>query len=373
MSFTPQAYFYFFRSAAGLIALGLVTSAPTLEAAALSQTFSLTANGLVTGAPTTDQATLIPEGGANGLTATPVLGQGTVTQSHSLSANGLVTGSPTTDQASLITESTADGLVLGPPVLDRSILSQAHSLIATGLVTGSPTLGQAPAQGQLIGDDLTATPTLGQGVISQGHSLTGNGLVAGSPALETAVLSQTTPEVDGLTATPILGSAALTQQHGLTATGLVSGAPVLDTAGQILGIPFVCAPDIAIEKELNDSIISPSADLRLKITLTRDAGDIDPHTSEATDYTNCTASFAIYRCGSATPIATLTLDDGISRATNEAATQVFVVLWEQASVASYAGRSNLHYRFTVTTATGEIVSGDDSKPNYSGEFSIARY
>ncbi len=330
MSAAPLAYYFFFTPAAGLIALGLVTGAPTLEAAALTQTHTLTANGLVVGAP------VLGETGVN----------------PGLSADGLVTGSPR---------------------LDSPALSQAYSIGGAGLVTGAPVLDSAPLEGQLIANGLTATPQLDQPGLSQSHSLTGTGLVAGTPTLDTPELTQDTPSAEGLvTGAPVLGTPGITQQQTLTALGLVTGAPILDAASQKSGIPFVCAPDILIKKELDGSEISPSADLRLKITLTRDEADVDPHTNLANDYTDCTATFQIYKCGNTTAIATLTLDEGIDRATNNADSQVFTVLWPQASVVQYRGKKDLHYRFTVTTNDDEIISGDDSKPGYTGIFSIAR-
>lgn len=332
MSAAPLAYYFFFtpNTAATLVAVGLLTGTPALDPAVISQAHSLAANGLTTGAVVLDQAGVNPGLNANGLTA-------------------------------------------GTPSLDTATLSQGHSLDGTSLVIGTPVLDSAPLEGQLVANGLTAAPQLGQGALSQSHGLNSSSLVSGTPALDSPGLSQDTPGAASLvTGSPVIGSPVITQQQTLAAAGLVLGVPTLDTAGQDIGIAFICAPDLTIEKELTDSAISPSADLRLKLTLTRVAEDINPANNQPTDYTDSLPSFAIFRCGGETAIATLTLDSGISRATNDADSQVYTALWAQASVSIESGKK-LHYRFTVTTKDGALVSGDDSKPAYAGEFSVARY
>ena len=332
---SPLRYFFFFQAttAASLIAVGLVTTAPELGAPGITQNHSLTANGLTAGAATLGTPAALGEGSAAGLLiGAPTLATVTLTQMHGLSATGLIAVAPELSVATIPEPDSANGLISGDPLLSLPTLTQNHSVISTGLAASAPTIG---------------SPVLSSSISA------GDGLISGAP---------------------ILGSPVFAQQQSLTATGLTIGAPAIGSPAQNAGISFVCAPDIVIEKELQGSVISPSADLRLKITLTRNPGDIDPGTSRATDYTNCIPEFAVYRHGGTTAIATLTLaNNGISRATNTASCQVFVVLWPQASVVTYKGRMDMLYRFTVTTADGAIVSGNNSDPAYSGRFSIARY
>ncbi|MEO1390978.1 MAG: hypothetical protein AAFV85_26905 [Cyanobacteria bacterium J06634_6] len=331
MSQNPLKYFYFFKpqTAVALTAVGLLVGAPALDSPAASQAHSLVASGLVT---------------------TPVL-----------------------DAAGVNPGLNADGLNTGSPEVGIPAVTQRHSLSGAGLVTGSPAIGEAPLEGQLIANGLATTPQLGQGGLTQLHNLIGSGLVTNTPSLETSELSQTTPGADGLViGAPILGIPTSTQQQALVAEGLATGAPILDTANENSGVAFICPPELTIEKQLDGSELSPSADLRLKITLIRISDDINPVTSLATDYTDALPSLVFYRCGSLTPIATLTLDSGMSLATNDAATQVYTALLEQSVIASYRDKE-LRYRFTVETADGALVSGDSSEENYTGEFKVARY
>jgi hypothetical protein len=123
---------------------------------------------------------------------------------------------------------------------------------------------------------------------------------------------------------------------------------------------------------LNGAKVSPSADVRFKVTFTRTADDIDPSTGLATDYEDCTISMLIVALPENTTVTTLTIGSGLTRVTNTASSQVLSGRIPQATINANAG-STLAYRFTLTTASGGVVSGSDKKPGYYGRFEVRSF
>lgn len=124
--------------------------------------------------------------------------------------------------------------------------------------------------------------------------------------------------------------------------------------------------------ELNQTVTSPSGDLRFKLTFTRTADDVDPNTGLATDYTNCQVLMDFVTSSSAPPIASLSIGDGLTRITNNASLQTLTGALAQETMAENKGKKLL-YRLTLTTSSGAKVSGGDKKPGYSGSFTIRRF
>ena len=156
----------------------IVAGAPTVDAAAISQSHALTSVEIATSAPVVD-ASGITQGHvivAQNITAgIPVVDPATHVTNFSLAANDITTGNPSVDSASIseFIALTANDISTNNPIIDASNITQTHLLTSNSVTSSTPLIDQ-PVLNTL--SDLTSTdittnsPLIDSPSISQNHT-----------------------------------------------------------------------------------------------------------------------------------------------------------------------------------------------------------
>jgi hypothetical protein len=214
-----------------LASLALATAAATLSVGGVIQQHILTSNNIIAGVPVIQPsaATVIITYNLTSLdliTSAPAIGSASVTQAYAITSQGLATAAP---------------------AISVGAVGQTHALASLGLVTASPALqasaiGQTHALGSLA--LATGVPALSATVLGQVHALASAGIVTFAPALSQSALSGTAALLSQniSTDTPVLSSSIIGQTHGINSQNIATNVPVISVSGSSIIIQIASFP-----------------------------------------------------------------------------------------------------------------------------------
>jgi hypothetical protein len=223
-----------------LTAANIVSQAPSVANANLTEDNSLTATSFSTGASEVNQTDLTQDHSLTATTftsGTPEVNQSTVSQDHSLTATALEPSASEVNQATLTQAHglTPSDILTGNSVVSDLAMSEAETFSTTALETDPPSV---PSITLVQDHDLgtvsfeSGNPVLATLAITQIHSLTPDGFTAGTPLVANTTLTEIVPlTADNLlSGTPSLDNTSLTQVHDLTPNSIVTPVPDVDAA-----------------------------------------------------------------------------------------------------------------------------------------------
>jgi hypothetical protein len=205
---------------------GITTTAPSVGASTLVQTYTTSPNGITAGQPTVgspnptqghylipvDTTTGFPVLGSttlvvsgvifvNGITTGyPTVGSSFIAQDHVLTPVAITTGSPTVGESNLSIASAilAQGITTGQPVVDSSSVTTVNNLTPVAITTGSPTVDPSTIiqpQNLSTSPITTGNPEVGNTTIVSFQVLFANDSTTGNPTFGNVYVNGSTQRV----------------------------------------------------------------------------------------------------------------------------------------------------------------------------------